>query len=84
MRDRKIQRALKRAGLSQKQQRLESRDYCDIAQPTPQAAVNLLIEERETAIRELKLQVKHGIPSARYGKYLDGADAADTVSAQPA
>lgn len=71
MRDRRIQRALKKAGLGQKQDRLESRDYCNIVQPTPQAAVDMLIEERETAIRELKLQVKHGVPSARYGQYLD-------------
>ena len=72
MRDRRIQKALKRAGLSQQQDRLESHDYCNVAQPTPQAAVDMLIEERKTAIRELTLQVKHGIPSARYGKYLKG------------
>ena len=54
MRNRKIQRELRRAGIT-KEDFIESRDFCGIRNPTAKKAVdNICFKEAEAALKAMK------------------------------
>lgn len=53
MRNRKVQRELKRRG----EQKLDMRDSCGVLDPTPYYAVQNMIEERKALIRQIKAEI---------------------------
>ena len=53
MRDRRIQRALKKLGVK-REEPIDILDYCGVYQKTPKEAIDRLIFERRELVRKLK------------------------------
>ncbi len=60
MRNRKVQRELKRRG----EEKLDMRDSCGVNDPTPYYAVQNMIREREALIRQIRKEIAQREKSA--------------------